>query len=168
MGNYLRFFVLIIASTGLMYGLMYLNTYTAAHLHFSQTRSWMALIMGAAMGAMMLVFMREMYPNRRLNLAILAVCGLTFAVSLWAVRSQASVGDVDYMKAMIPHHSIAIMTSERARIRDPRVRQLADGIIATQVREIAEMDQLIADLEKHPMPEGSARLPPGSSTPPRP
>ncbi len=70
-----------------------------------------------------------------------------FAAALWLVRSQASVDQVSYMKAMIPHHSIAILTSERAHISDPRVRRLADGIIETQRREIAEMKALISELE---------------------
>ena len=67
------------------------------------------------------------------------------------------------MKAMIPHHSIAIMTSERAHIRDPRVRALADGIIEAQVREIAEMKALIADLEANPPADGAPDLPPRMS-----
>jgi len=66
------------------------------------------------------------------------------------VRSQETVGDLAYMKAMLPHHSIAIMTSERAHIRDPRVRRLADQIIEAQVREIEEMRGLIAALERDP------------------
>ncbi|MBS5905459.1 MAG: DUF305 domain-containing protein, partial [Acetobacteraceae bacterium] len=83
-----------------------------------------------------------------------------FAGALWLVRSQQTVGDVAYMKAMIPHHSIAIMTSERARIRDPRVRQLADSIIEAQVREIGEMKQLIAELEANPPASSSPVLQP--------
>jgi len=83
-----------------------------------------------------------------------------FAASLWLVRSQQTVDDVSYMRAMIPHHSIAIMTSRRAHIRDPRVRQLADGIIEAQVREIGEMDALIADLEAHPTPKTAPDLAP--------
>lgn len=63
------------------------------------------------------------------------------------------------MKAMIPHHSIAIMTSERAHIRDSRVRKLADGIIEAQVKEIAEMKQLIADLSRNAPPAGAPDLP---------
>lgn len=82
-----------------------------------------------------------------------------FALSLFLVRSQETVDDVSYMKAMIPHHSIAIMTSERAHIRDPRVRELADEIIAAQVREIGEMEALIAELEAEPTPEGAPDLP---------
>lgn len=149
--KYSRFFGMIAVSTILMFGIMYLNTYQISHVFFSQTRAWMALVMGAAMAVVMLVFMLGMYPNRKANLTILIGSVLVFCISLWFVRSQESVDDVSYMKAMIPHHSIAVMTSERAHIRDPRVRKLADGIIATQVREIAEMKGLINDIEKHPL-----------------
>lgn len=158
--SYLRLAAMVLASTVVMYGLMYLNTYNADHIWFSQTRMWMAVIMGAVMAAIMLGFMRRMYPNRRLNMMILSGCCGAFLIALWLVRSQATVGDISYMKAMIPHHSIAIMTSERAHIRDPRVRRLADGIIRTQVREIAEMEQLIVDLRNSPPPADAQDLPP--------
>ena len=104
---------------GVMFGVMYLNTYDVDHVFYSQTRTWMALLMGAVMAVIMLGFMWRMYGDRRANLAILAAAAVAFAASLWLVRSQATVGDVSYLKAMIPHHSIAILTSERARIRDP-------------------------------------------------
>lgn len=146
---YRRFGWMILCSTLVMYGLMYLNTYALQHVHFSQTRMWMALVMGAAMAVVMLAFMRGMYENKRRNAAIFIAAIAVFAASLWLVRSQATVDDVSYMRAMIPHHSIAIMTSERARIEDPRVRKLADGIIATQRKEIAEMEALIADIERN-------------------
>ena len=122
----------------------------------------MALLMGAVMTVIMLGFMLKMYANRRANLLIAAAAVVVFAGSLWLVRTQATVGDVAYMKAMIPHHSIAIMTSRRAHIRDPRVRQLADGIVAAQEREIAEMDRLIADLEANPTPADAPDLKPKS------
>ncbi|MEC8457726.1 MAG: DUF305 domain-containing protein, partial [Pseudomonadota bacterium] len=76
-----------------------------------------------------------------------------------------TVGDVAYMKAMIPHHSIAIMTSERAHIRDPRVRELADEIIEAQVREIDEMNDLVADLSRNPPPRDAPDLPARSPAP---
>jgi uncharacterized protein (DUF305 family) len=149
MSSYARFAAMIICSTVVMFGLMYLNTFEIAHVHFSQTRAWMALVMGAAMAIVMLAFMLSMYQDKRRNVAIFAGAILVFGLSLWLVRSQSTVDDVSYMRAMIPHHSIAIMTSERARIRDPRVRKLADGIIEAQRREIAEMDALIADIERN-------------------
>ena len=114
--------------------------------------------MGAVMAIIMLAFMLAMYRNRAANIEIFVGSVIVFALSLWLVRSQETVSDVAYMKAMIPHHSIAIMTSRRAHIRDPRVRELADGIIAAQVREIGEMEALIADLEANPVPADAADL----------
>ena len=148
MNSYLRFGLMILCSTLIMYGLMFLNTYELAHVHFSETRAWMALFMGAMMAIVMLTFMLGMYKNKRANAAIFVGAALVFLGALWLVRSQKTVDDVDYMRAMIPHHSIAIMTSERARISDPRVRKVADMIIETQRKEIAEMEKLIADIEQ--------------------
>lgn len=144
---YARFFAMIATSTVAMYVMMYLNTYSIDHLHWSQTRAWMALYMGAGMAVIMLSYMLGMYRNRTLNAVVFIAAVAIFALSLYFVRSQRTVDDVSYMRAMIPHHSIAILTSERARISDPRVRELANEIIATQRREIAEMKALIADLE---------------------
>lgn len=106
------------------------------------------------------LFMLRMYENKTTNAGIVVGAVIVFGLSLWLVRSQVTVYDIDYMKAMIPHHSIAIMTSERAHIRDPRVRKLADEIVESQVREIGEMDQLIADLEKNPVAQNAPDLPP--------
>ncbi|MDF1601908.1 DUF305 domain-containing protein [Mesorhizobium sp. YIM 152430] len=146
--KYLRFAAMIGTSTVIMYGLMYLNTYATDHLYWSETRAYMALIMGSTMAVVMLLFMLHMYRNKAVNVAILAMAGIVFASSLYMVRSQASVDQLDWMKAMIPHHSIAILTSERAGLDDPRVRALADEIVATQRQEIAEMKSLIAELER--------------------
>lgn len=145
--SYLRFAAMIATSTVVMFGLMYLNTYALDHATWSQTRAWMALLMGAVMAVVMLSFMWNMYANKTVNVGIYLAAAVVFAGSLYLVRSQDTVDDVSYMSAMIPHHSIAILTSERARISDPRVRELADGIIETQKEEIAEMKALIADLE---------------------
>lgn len=147
MSKYAKFGLMIATSTVVMFGLMYLNTYRLDHVFFSETRMYMAFVMGATMGIVMLLFMLGMYQNKRRNMAILAGSAMVFALALWLLRSQATVEDVSYMRAMIPHHSIAIMTSERANISDPRVRELADEIITSQRREIAEMKALIADLE---------------------
>lgn len=165
--GYLRFGAMIATSTVAMFGLMYLNTYAFAHVRFSQTRLWMALLMGAVMAIIMLLFMRDMYRSRRANFAILTGGTLVAVLSLWLVRSQATVGDLAYMRAMIPHHSMAILTSERAHIRDPRTRRLADQIIETQRREIAEMQELIAALEREPVAPDAPGLPPrgGGATP---
>ena len=148
MKSYLRFAAMIATSTVVMFGLMYLNTYSFGHLFFSETRLYMALLMGASMAIVMLSFMWNMYSVRRVNLAIYLLSAVVFAGSLWLVRSQATIDQVSYMRAMIPHHSIAILTSERATIEDPRVRELADEIIAAQRREIEEMKMLIAELDR--------------------
>jgi hypothetical protein len=145
--SYWRFAAMIITSTDVMYGLMYLNTYALEQVFWSETRAWMALVMGATMAVIMLSYMLPMYRRRVINLAIFGGAAAVFALSLWLVRSQATVDDAEYMKAMIPHHSIAILTSKRAQITDPRVRKLADEVIEAQEREIAEMKYLIADLE---------------------
>jgi uncharacterized protein (DUF305 family) len=158
--SYPRFAAMIVTSTLVMFGLMYLNTWASDHVFYSQTRTWMAILMGAAMAIVMLGFMWTMYKNKSANVAILLGSAALFAISLWLVRSQETVSDVSYMKAMIPHHSIAVMTSDRAHIRDPRVRKLADGILEAQVREIGEMKSLIADLERQPPPQNAPDLPP--------
>jgi uncharacterized protein (DUF305 family) len=147
MHPYRTFLLMILAGAVLMFGLMYLNTYQASHVWFSQTRLFMTFIMAGAMALVMLFFMRHMYRDRAANTAIVVGSIALIALGLGLVRTQATVGDVAWMKAMIPHHSIAILTSERARITDPRVRKLADGIIETQRREIGEMEALIADLD---------------------
>jgi uncharacterized protein (DUF305 family) len=156
--NYGRFFAMITTSTVVMFGLMYLNTYALDHTFFSQTRMWMAIYMGAVMAIIMLAFMLGMYSNKTVNLAIFAGSIVTFALSLWLVRSQETVEDLAWMRAMIPHHSIAILTSERADISDPRVRALADAIIEAQLSEIAEMKRYITDIEANgKAPAGTPR-----------
>ena len=145
--SYTRFFVMIVTSTVLMFALMYSTVYSIDHIWWSQTKFWMALYMGAVMAVVMLSFMLSMYEDKRKNLAIFAGSAAVFAASFFLVRAQTTVDDVAWMKAMIPHHSITILTSERAQLSDPRVRQLADEIIEAQRREIAEMESMIDSLE---------------------
>ena len=145
--SYARFFAMIATSTVVMFVLMYTTVVSLDHVWWSDTKVFMALYMGAAMAVIMLGFMLPMYTSKRANAAIIAGSAVVFALFLWLARSQETVGDVAWMKAMIPHHSIAILTSERAHIDDPRVRRLADGIIEAQRREIAEMETLIDSLE---------------------
>lgn len=163
--SYARFGAMIVTSTVVMFGLMYLNTFALDHIWFSQTRTWMALLMGAVMAIIMMGFMWAMYKNSWINAGIIGGSIVVFAASLWLVRSQETVDDVSYMEAMIPHHSIAILTSRRAHIKDPRVRELADGIIEAQVREIGEMKQLVRDLERNPTLPDAPDLKPRSADP---
>jgi uncharacterized protein (DUF305 family) len=148
MKMYAKFAAMIVTSTVIMWLLMYLNIYQFDHFYFSQTRLYMALIMGATMAVIMLTFMLNMYTNTRVNIGIYIGSVVVFVLALWLVRSQATVGDVAWMKAMIPHHSIAILTSEHAEISEPRVRELADEIIEAQREEIAEMKALLEELEQ--------------------
>ncbi|WP_218310396.1 DUF305 domain-containing protein [Alteromonas antoniana] len=168
--KYSKFAAMIITSTIAMFIMMYLNTYAVSHVWFSETRTYMALYMGAGMAIVMLAFMLGMYNNKKLNVAIFLLAAVLFAVCLYLVRSQSTVSDTSYMKAMIPHHSIAILTSERSKLKDVRVRELADGIIKAQRKEIKEMEWLIKDIsengkvtsqaeaEQRPLPEFQGKL----------
>ena len=147
--SYTRFTAMIVTSTIVMFGLMYLNTYQLSHVWYSQTRTWMAVYMGGIMALIMLGFMLNMYKDRTKNILVVVIALLAFGVGLFLVRSQDTVDDIAWMKAMIPHHSIAILTSERANISDPRVRKLADAIIEAQRGEIAEMERYIADIQQN-------------------
>ena len=146
--SYRKFFLMLGLSFVAMYVTMYLNTYAMDHVYFSMTRFYMVCLGISVMGVIMLLMMKAMYTNKKKNRGILIGCVLLFSVALMLVRVQAPiVADVLYMKGMIPHHSIAILTSERAAIKDPEVRKLADGIIAAQKKEIEQMKNMIKRLE---------------------
>lgn len=133
---YLRFGLMIATSTVVMFALTYTNAYSLAHVRWSEERLYMALLMGAAMALVMLAFMRSMmYKNRTINLVIVGLAVVLGGTALYLSRSQSLVDDEAYMSGMIPHHSIAILTSERAEIDDLRVRELADGITEAQRKE---------------------------------
>lgn len=149
MGNkmYIKFALMILLSFLAMYITMYLNTYEIDHVYFSLTRFYMACIGISAMAVIMLLFMKKMYQDKKKNAAIYVGSLILFISALTLVRTQTPVGDVLYMKAMIPHHSIAILTSKRADLQDPEVRKLADGIIKAQEKEIAQMKLYIKRIE---------------------
>ena len=147
--SYGKFLAMIATSTLVMFMLTYTNSMLVSHVRVSEERIYMALLMGGAMAIVMLGFMWSMYPSRRTNVAILAAGLVLSLVALWLSRSQFFVDDRAYMNGMIPHHSIAILTSERADIDDVRVRELADEIIKAQRREIKEMDWLVDDITRN-------------------
>jgi hypothetical protein len=154
-----KFAGMIAVSTAIMFPLMYQLVYEWDHVMFSLNRLVASLVMGCVMTAVMLVFMWPMYRGMTAKVVVLAAA-LVGAVALLAVnRSQALIGDTAFMRSMIPHHSIAINNARKATITDPRVRKLADGIIEAQVREIAEMKALIADIDAHGS-RGDQALPP--------
>lgn len=146
---YLRFAGMIATSTVVMFVLTYTNVFDIAHIHFSQERLYMALLMGSAMAIVMMGWMWKMYSDRRRNVAIVGAAVVIGIAAFLFSQTQALVYDSNYMRGMIPHHSIAILTSERAGFSDVRVRALADGIIEAQRREIAAMEWLIRDIEEH-------------------
>ena len=141
--SYKKFTVMIIISFIIMYVVMFLNMDSIDHYHTSATRIYMAILMVAPMAVVMMTMMGKMYPNRKTNTAIIVGAIILFIVTLTALRTQTPISDVQYMKAMIPHHSSAIMTSKHANIKDPEVRKLADSIIASQEREIQQMETIL-------------------------
>lgn len=146
--NYVKFFAMLGLSFIAMYITMYLNTYEIDHAYFSLTRFYMTCLGISTMAVIMLSFMLNMYKNKKKNIAIYIGSLVLFVSALGLVRTQGPiVGDVLYMKAMIPHHSIAILTSKRADIDDPEVRKLADDIIKAQEKEIKMMKEYIARLQ---------------------
>ncbi|MGO1751494.1 MULTISPECIES: DUF305 domain-containing protein [Psychroflexus] len=148
MSNYTKFFLMLGGSFVAMYITMYLNTYEIDHVWFSLTRVYMVCLGISAMALIMFFFMKNMYKNKKKNIGIILGSILLFFGALGLVRDQKStVGDVLWMKAMIPHHSIAILTSERADIKDPEVKKLAEEIIKAQRKEIEEMKTMIKRLE---------------------
>ncbi|MFP5253529.1 MAG: DUF305 domain-containing protein [Actinomycetes bacterium] len=147
---YLTFAAMITTSTVTMFLLTYTNAFTWSHMTFSEERVYMAILMGSAMAIIMLGFMwGMMYKNLKVNVGIIVGALVVGGGALWLSRSQTFVDDQAYMNGMIPHHSIAILTSERADIDDVRVRKLADEIIEAQRKEIAEMKWLVEDIEKN-------------------
>ena len=162
-GKWTTFFAMIATSIVTMFVLKYSNVYRFDHIYFSQTRMWMALMMGMAMIVIMLGFMWGMYRTLRTKVLVMIGAIAAFGLFLFLARSQETVDDVAWAKAMIPHHSIAVLTSRRAHISDPRMRALADDIIEAQVREIAEMELLIADIERNGKLGDGRALPPRSA-----
>lgn len=153
LGSYLRFVAMIATAMVVMYTVTYLNTFQLDHVRWSEERVYMTFLMGSTMAVVMLAFMWGMYRNWKANVGIIVGAALLFGLGLFLVRTETTVQDRSYMSAMIPHHSIAILTSERSEIRDVRVCRLAVGIIEAQRREIAEMDWLIADIGENGLAE---------------
>lgn len=148
--KYLKFAAMIATSTVIMHFLTFANVSQLDHIYFSQVRVYMSLMMGAMMAIVMLLFMRNMYKDKKLNRMILIGSALVFFLSFWLIQSQTAIGDVAWMRAMIPHHSSAIMTSDHANLKDPEVKKLAEEIIQAQEEEIAEMRRLIEKLKANP------------------
>lgn len=146
--SYKTFLLMMILSFIIMYCVMFLNMDEASHFYISLTRIYMALLMVTSMAVVMMLIMGKMYPNKKINTTIIITGIILFALVLAGLRTQTPIGDVQYMKAMIPHHSSAIMTSKHADIKDPEVKKLSEGIITSQEKEIAEMKAILERLKK--------------------
>ena len=141
--TYKKFSLMMFISFFIMYIVMFLNINSIAHYHTSITRIYMALLMVAPMAVVMLLMMGKKYPNKMLNIGIVAGAVIIFALVLTGLRTQTPIGDVQYMKAMIPHHSSAILVSKNANLKDPEVKKLAEQIIQSEEKEIAEMETIL-------------------------
>ncbi len=147
MNHYLKFGLMMATSFVIMYGIMFLNVDVFDHVYLSPTRTYMTFLMIAPMAIVMLLFMWGMYKNKAINYGIIAASILTFVLCFSGLREQTFISDVQWMKAMIPHHSSAIMVSEEAHLTDPEAQKLAREIIIAQKEEIAEMERMIARLQ---------------------
>ncbi|MDA0176276.1 MULTISPECIES: DUF305 domain-containing protein [Mesoflavibacter] len=146
--EYTKFLLMLICSAISMYITMYFNTYQLDHVFFSWTRMYMTFIGIGGMSIIMFLFMQHMYKNKSKNIIIVLGSLFLMAVSTFMVRNQIPVNDVKWMKAMIPHHSIAILTSNNANFKDPEVKKLAEEIIKAQEKEIKQMKAMIKRLEE--------------------
>ncbi len=146
--NYKKFLLMLLVSFCIMYGVMFLNVDEASHIYISTTRAYMALLMVSSMAVLMLLLMGKMYPDKKRNTLIIITSVVVFFGVLLLLRNQVLVGDRQYMKAMIPHHSSAIMTSRNATIKDPEVKKLSEQIIKSQEEEIVQMKQILERMDK--------------------
>ncbi len=127
----------------IMYSVMFMNVSSFDHIYLSINRTYMALLMTAPMAPIMLIFMKKMYENVRLNVLVNALSVGIFIFAFLGLRMQWFISDNQYMKAMIPHHSSAIHTSEKANIVGTKVDKLAKEIIDAQIKEIDIMKGLL-------------------------
>ncbi|MBC7572149.1 MAG: DUF305 domain-containing protein [Spirosoma sp.] len=146
--HYGKFFLMLGASYIVMYCVMYLNVAEFSHVYIGLTRLYMTALMVAPMALIMLGFMGSMYTNKRTNTLIIGGSVAAFVTVLILLRTQTFVGDEQYMQAMIPHHSSAILVSSEANLKDPEVQKLARDIIDAQEREIAQMKAILARMKK--------------------
>ncbi|TPV35640.1 DUF305 domain-containing protein [Paucihalobacter ruber] len=149
MNKYLKFALMMATSFVIMYAVMFLNVASSDHLMLSTMRAYMTLLMIAPMAVVMLLYMWGMYKNKKFNVFILVVSVIGFGVVFSMMRNQTGISDVQYMKAMIPHHSSAILTSENANLKDPETKKLAEDIIELQKEEIALMKAYLKRIEEN-------------------
>ena len=137
----------LLISLLIMYLVMFTMIWSVGDLFNNINTFYMAVTMAMPMGILMLLMMRMMYPNQKLNRILYALFALLFILAFGGTRAQSLVGDRQFVRAMIPHHSGAILMCNRAAIRDAEIRDLCfkpDGIVDSQTREIAQMKAFLA------------------------
>ena len=143
LGPYRSLYLELALDFVIMYLVMYTMIATLGHFYLNLNNVYMTLMMVAPMAVLMLVFMRSMYPSRKTNLVIGAVAVVIFVGSFVGMRTQAFVGDDEFLRSMIPHHSGAVLMCEQASLTDPEIIALCDGIVRGQQEEIAKMQALL-------------------------
>lgn len=134
----------LLISTVIMYFVMFTMIWNTADLFHNLNTFYMALMMATPMGVLMLLFMGSMYGNAKLNAVLHGAFVLIFALSFYAMREQSLIGDRQFLRSMIPHHSGALLMCREAAIGDPEIRDLCVGIIESQAREIEQMKAILA------------------------
>lgn len=130
-----------------MFALTYVGVFRFNDIFLNLNRFYMAIIMVAPMVILMLLFMAHMFENKRLNLALYAMSGAVLVGTFFAIRSQAFVEDQQFLRSMIPHHSIAIKTCERANISDQEIKELCKQIVESQEEEINQMRDIMRRMD---------------------
>jgi uncharacterized protein (DUF305 family) len=136
---YVRLAIMAAASFAAMYALMYAMVAQWADIYPNLNQAYMAALMAAPMVIIELIVMAPMYPNRRANAAVLGASALVFALAFAGIRDQTAIGNGEFLRSMIPHHSSAILMCEKAPVSDPEIERLCGQIIAGQRQEIAQM-----------------------------
>ena len=143
-GHYGRLLLMTVLSFMAMYILMYAMVDRLGNVFISVNQFYMAALMTAPMVVLELLLMGSMYKDKKLN-AILFGIGVIALLVFWTlIRQQAAVGDRQFLRSMIPHHAGAILMCEEARLREPEVLQLCEGIVSSQQSEIAKMKSMLA------------------------
>lgn len=140
---YKNFAIELLIDSIIMFFVMYSMVAFAKHVYLNSNNVYMTLMMVAPMALIMLVSMRHMYQNKKLNLVLMVGFAAIFIASTYAMRTQAGVGNAQFLRAMIPHHSGALLMCREANITDPEIIALCKQIEESQTKEIAQMEQIL-------------------------
>ena len=141
---YKRFALEMTLEFVVMYLVMYTMIATLEHFYLNLNNVYMTVMMAAPMAIIMLISMRAMFTVPRLNWLIGLGAAAVFVASYAAMRTQAGVGDAQFLRSMIPHHSGAILMCEQASLTDPEIIALCSDIVQAQRAEIAKMQAMLA------------------------